>query len=278
MSVVKFDVCSDLHLEFEWYWSQRSGVVVPEQGYYQSWFGRPKSPYLIIAGDLGVWSELEHGTRARMLLKDFHDWIAPQYNKVFYVLGNHDWWEHRLCSKTITIFKSLYPNFVVLDCFDDPVVHIKKNLYMFGTTLWSKIERQRYAEYNMNDYRHILSSDETDDVPIEPSTTNAVNESSFNQLKTFVEGNRDKKIVVVTHHAPSYKSQTEYKSCDDAYFNQYDSWIEQQPNLLAWVHGHNHGLSYYMIGKTHVMCNPRGYVDVQPIADRFELEQLTVAL
>lgn len=96
MSVVKFDICSDLHLEFEWYWSQKSNIIVPEQGYYQSWFGRPKSPYLIIAGDLGVWDETEHGARARMLLKDFHDWVTPYYKKVFYVLGNHDWWRHRL--------------------------------------------------------------------------------------------------------------------------------------------------------------------------------------
>ena len=98
------------------------------------------------------------------------------------------------------------------------------------------------------------------------------------QLQSFVEGNKDKKIIVVTHHAPSCKSMTEPKTCDDAYFNQYDSWIEQQTNLVAWVHGHNHGLSDYMIGQTHVMCNPRGYIDLQPIADRFELEQLTVAL
>lgn len=96
MSVVKFDICSDLHLEFEWYWSQKSNIIVPEQGYYQSWFGRPKSPYLIIAGDLGVWDETEHGARAQMLLKDFHDWVTPCYRKVFYVLGNHDWWRHRL--------------------------------------------------------------------------------------------------------------------------------------------------------------------------------------
>lgn len=114
---------------------------------------------MIIAGDLGVWDETEQGARAKMLLKDFHDWVTSHYKKVFYVLGN-----------------------------------------------------------------------------------------------------------------------PEPKTCDDAYFNQYDSWIEQQTNLVAWVHGHNHGLSDYMIGQTHVMCNPRGYIDLQPIADRFELEQLTVAL
>ena len=278
MSVVKFDICSDLHLEFEWYWSQKSNIIVPEPRYYQSWFGRPKSPYLIIAGDLGVWDETEHGARAQMLLKDFHDWVTPYYKKVFYVLGNHDWWRHRLYLRTITIFKSLYPNFMVLDCFDNPVAHVKKDLYIFGTTLWSKIIRERFADTRMNDYHQIYSSDVNDDIPIEPCITNGVNEQSYKQLQSFVEGNKDKKIIVVTHHAPSYKSMTEPKTCDDAYFNQYDSWIEQQTNLVAWVHGHNHGLSDYMIGQTHVMCNPRGYIDLQPIADRFELEQLTVAL
>ena len=62
---------------------------------------------------------------------------------------------------------------MVLDCFDNPVAHVKKDLYIFGTTLWSKIIRERFADTRMNDYHQIYSSDVNDDIPIEPCITNA---------------------------------------------------------------------------------------------------------
>jgi Icc-related predicted phosphoesterase len=67
--------------------------------------------------------------------------------------------------------------------------------------------------------------------------------------------------IVVTHHAPSMKSIS--KEFADNKLNHAfasdlaDSIITYRPKL--WIHGHTHHLNDYMIGKTRIISNPRGY-------------------
>jgi Icc-related predicted phosphoesterase len=50
-----------------------------------------------------------------------------------------------------------------------------------------------------------------------------------------------------------------------AYASDLDAFIEQaQPQL--WVHGHIHSSRDYRVGRTRVVCNPRGYVPFEPNA------------
>jgi len=47
-------------------------------------------------------------------------------------------------------------------------------------------------------------------------------------------------------------------SISAAYASNLDYVIERyQPKY--WIHGHLHNSSHYNIGKTQVVCNPRGY-------------------
>ena len=47
-----------------------------------------------------------------------------------------------------------------------------------------------------------------------------------------------------------------------AYASDLDELIERtQPQL--WVHGHIHASSDYFVGRTRVVCNPRGYYPSQ---------------
>ena len=77
--------------------------------------------------------------------------------------------------------------------------------------------------------------------------------------------NRSSPVVVVTHHAPSKQSieaQQRESVLSAAYASNLDEFIETyQPNL--WVHGHMHNSSDYKLGKTRVLCNPRGYETFQ---------------
>lgn len=73
----------------------------------------------------------------------------------------------------------------------------------------------------------------------------------------------DKKIVVVTHHAPSQKSIPEqYKNdaISPAYASNLENFILDHPNIRLWCHGHIHTASDYQIGNCRIVCNPRGYV------------------
>ena len=77
-------------------------------------------------------------------------------------------------------------------------------------------------------------------------------------LGSKLEGERT--TVVVTHHAPSYKSEQRHfgSAISGGFCAHMDDVIEHfQPPL--WVHGHTHDPVDYFIGKTRVVTNPKGY-------------------
>lgn len=66
--------------------------------------------------------------------------------------------------------------------------------------------------------------------------------------------------VVVTHHAPAPGSVSPEYAGDamtPAYVSDLTARIERwQPEL--WIHGHTHRFFDYRVGRTRVLCNPRG--------------------
>ncbi|MBU2755254.1 phosphatase [Acidithiobacillus sp. CV18-2] len=69
--------------------------------------------------------------------------------------------------------------------------------------------------------------------------------------------------VVVTHHAPSFRSSHPRfagSRITGGFCSDLDSRIEDwKPDV--WIHGHLHDPVDYRIGKTRVLCNPWGYLD-----------------
>ena len=67
--------------------------------------------------------------------------------------------------------------------------------------------------------------------------------------------------VVVTHHSPCLKSVPSAARDDilaTAYASDLSGLIDQyQPEV--WIHGHIHHNTNISIGRTNVLCNPRGY-------------------
>jgi len=85
--------------------------------------------------------------------------------------------------------------------------------------------------------------------------------------------------IVVGHHCPSELSVAEcYKGdmLNGAFRSSLDEFIEQRPQIQVWFHGHTHYNFNYLIGKTRVVCNPRGYIGHETCADRFKLQYLEV--
>jgi predicted phosphodiesterase len=73
----------------------------------------------------------------------------------------------------------------------------------------------------------------------------------------------DGPTVVVTHHPPSHRSlASRFKGdlLNAAYASHLDALVDDS-QAEAWIHGHTHGSSDYRIGRTRVICNPRGYYD-----------------
>ena len=89
-----------------------------------------------------------------------------------------------------------------------------------------------------------------------------------------------KTVVVCTHHAPSKSSEHPRYAHDTlmngAYNSRLDEFIMDRPGIKLWTHGHTHEDFDYMIKQCRVVCNPRGYINYEDRADRFQLKVVEV--
>jgi Icc-related predicted phosphoesterase len=91
---------------------------------------------------------------------------------------------------------------------------------------------------------------------------------------------KDQKVVMVTHHAPTFRSIDPAYAHDTvmnyAYASDLSEFILDHPQIKIWIHGHMHHRQEYCVGETIVTSNPRGYVRHQRSADTFEIEYIEV--
>ena len=232
---MKLYVLSDVHVEF-------------------SPFDPPKvnADIVILAGDIHV--------KRRGLI-----WAQEKFKHipVVYVLGNHEYYgeahpKHlqKLKERAIGTNVNILEN-----------ESIKLNGVTFlCCTLWTDFKLfgdPRLAGYEasevMNDYRKIRVSPTYR--KLRPIDTAAIHYNSINWLAEEAEKNRNQKLVIVTHHAPSSRSVPARFSEDivsAAYASDLDEFVAGSGADL-WIHGHLHTQSDYILGNTRVICNPRGY-------------------
>jgi Icc-related predicted phosphoesterase len=68
-------------------------------------------------------------------------------------------------------------------------------------------------------------------------------------------------LVVITHHAPSIASvrpELREDALTPAFASNLDDIVSGSGAAL-WIHGHIHSSASYTLGRTRVVCNPRGY-------------------
>ena len=69
------------------------------------------------------------------------------------------------------------------------------------------------------------------------------------------------RTIVVTHHAPSARSEAPYHADSPlkaAFASGLDSLVGQS-GVPLWIHGHTHYNVDYVMGSTRVLTNQRGY-------------------
>jgi Icc-related predicted phosphoesterase len=124
-----------------------------------------------------------------------------------------------------------------------------------------------HAQLHMNDFYQIGIRDEGQQevCPLEPMDVLRINSLSRQFLIDELSAPFEGITIVMTHHAPSARSLAGgYRRgmLAAAYASNLDDLIERnQPHL--WVHGHIHQSADYRIGRTRVVCNPRGYTPDQ---------------
>lgn len=94
-----------------------------------------------------------------------------------------------------------------------------------------------------------------------PADARRIHTQSLGWLDQQLETARGRKVVVVTHHAPSPQSIRQRFRNDPlnpAFASNLESFVAAS-NASLWIHGHIHQHSDYVIGSTRVIANPRGY-------------------
>jgi Icc-related predicted phosphoesterase len=234
--LLKLHVLCDLHVEF-------SGFEVPGVG----------ADVVVLAGDIHV------GNRGL-------NWILDQGFSVpvIYVLGNHEFYRDKFPGLIDELKRGA----------EGTNVHVLENesvelggLRFFGCTLWTDMAlfgdakvASLAATDAMNDYRLIRNSHTY--LRLTPQDTVAWHKQSVKKLQEFLEAGDPERSVVVTHASPSIKSVPQrYRNhaITPAFASNMENLIlNHQPRL--WIHGHTHDSYDYQIGKTRIICNPRGYV------------------
>lgn len=178
---------------------------------------------LILAGDIHP----SYQVRAS-ILKSLEDYYQIP---VVMVKGNHDYWYEE---------------------YNDPGTDFidVQGFTIASNTFWTDLSRDPWASpklLNFSDKKFIKGFNGDD--------WQRVHERAMSHFRSI------KPDIVVTHHAPSYRSVSpEFvgNPYNTFFVSDHDLFISEL-NPLVWIHGHVHSAWDYMVDQTRVLCNPLGY-------------------
>lgn len=241
---------------------------------------------LVLAGDICVMNHLTKQTPYGDVARDFWKRVSFQFPRVLYVMGNHEHYGGDF-AKSKQQFEDFcgYHNIYNVKLLDKETVEIDGYQFI-GGTLWTDFnDMDAYTMFNaeqaMNDYRGVKNTGDKTCWKFLPKHALQDHSEMLGYLQTcmdnYKEANRlDSKIVVITHHAPSKQSIHERYAHDTLmngnFASDMDNFIEANPQIQLWIHGHMHDCFDYNVFATRVLCNPRGYINYEERANEFELK------
>lgn len=238
---MRIRVLSDLHLEFcDWTPPAADADVI------------------VLAGDIHA------GVRGL-------EWAREQFpsTPVIYVVGNHEFYGGQMNEVLAALRKVADRLGVYLLDADELVLGGTRFL---GATLWTDfalygtgswlLRAINDAKEGMNDFRLIRHSD------VECFRPEHAREIHLAQVR-WLEGKLiemfDGPTVVVTHYLPHARSihpKYEGDRLNPAFASDLARMVG--PPVTLWIHGHTHESFDYVVNGTRVVCNPRGYLPMEP--------------
>lgn len=259
--VVRLQIWSDLHLEY----NKEDEPLVD-----------PNADVLILAGDIG------QGEMALPFIKK--QLAASPTVQILYVLGNHEFHHHVYENVREFWAKVKLDRLFVLDN-ETVTLH---GIHFLGCTLWSDfatnhVATKRRAQRSVHDYTRIqkranylrnferASSNQVPEIPTRRLTVDDTIQHhkealSWLNRELYAIGKKDDDnrppVVVVTHHLPTFNSISDDFAnwpLNGAFASHLD-YLFKRHRIDIWIHGHVHCSKDYMLNKTRIICNARGFV------------------
>lgn len=247
----------------------------------------PIAPYLVLAGDIG--------NPLTPNYEEFLKYCSDNFKLIFYVLGNHEFYNSYRVEKLLKNRKfitdkqfqdlsekleldsvesrlrkirgvcSKYPNIRLLNQDSAPYKIPDSDYIVIGCTLWSKLKMEPYNYLQFNDFFRICEDNNT---LLHPNTYIKWNESDKEYIKktliSLYEENTNYKIIMVTHHCPTYDIlQAKYLDNDtdnmNSFFANDDEELLKTPSIKLWICGHTHGCKKIIVNNTIIATNTYGY-------------------
>jgi DNA repair exonuclease SbcCD nuclease subunit len=250
---------------------------------------KPSAPYLALCGDIGY--------PGAELYEPFLRYCSDSFEHVFYIAGNHEFYNdtkavkflktksqiiteeadeelvRRISAKfprdTIETrsqkIREICQKFPNVHFLDKEIFHIPNtDIIVIGCTLWSKLEINKFMLPQFNDFHRIC---ETKDSLLTPKKYDDWNEKHVKFLGETISKLEseypNKKLLVLTHHCPTYDIIIDKYSYDpnnlNSFFANTDLITPFGKNIKAWICGHTHGCKQIKVGETIVATNTFGY-------------------
>jgi len=273
-SCVKIAICSDLHLEF--------GTLELKN--------EESADVLILGGDICVASDLANAnpnnfnfTQHYSTCREFFNNVSYEFPHVIFIMGNHEHY-HGDYAKTASVLRNFLKDYTNVYLMDQDVKEINDVTFL-GGTLWTDMNKEdettlRGIKHMMNDFNCVKNSLFGDRGKFTPEDALQEHKEFLDLISKTVDTKQDQKFVVVGHHAPT-KNSTHPRYAgqfimNGGYSSELQEFIYDRPQIKLWTHGHTHDDFDYMVHKTRVICNPRGYDGYEYRAADFKLKYVEV--
>ena len=229
-SRLKLQVVSDLHLE-----------------------SAPLAPFAV-TGDVLVIAGDTHDEPEQL-----HRFVAalPGGTPVIVVLGNHEF-DHKEFAPALPAYRTALSGIPNVHLLERDSLAIDGVTFM-GANLWTDMRGGLDAPA----VARVLAAFDMRGVSVDDLI--ALHRETLRWLEASYPGDAGR-VVVVTHTAPSLHSQHPRfaGSALNGFFTSDLDALVQRLSPDVWIHGHVHDPFDYTIGRTHVVCHPRGYPGENP--------------
>lgn len=234
----KLQIISDIHLEY-----LKNDTVKIE----------PCAENLALLGDIGYPESL--------IWQEFITEQSKQFEKVFLVMGNHDYYSEKPMTQVLSIAKSYCEKFTNVFLLDNESYDVSENTTLVGSTLWSNIDK--YSARFLSDMKNIYVESETEIQLLSQKDYIDMHKKCVSFIDETIESfkNKNKKLIVLTHHAPLDKMNGKYqKSLISSAFTTDLKNLFRKP-VIAFANGHVHSNCDIVYNNIRCVSNTFGYFE-----------------